>query len=516
MNRTDPQTPSIAHFGTTAALALLLTASKIVLWRARSYAKYLEEQATNVWSDGTPLLDLSHEELHRCIIQKALQRGIDTVGTITQINDLHYTSSKEDLLHRKSANIYYQSSSSSEASNGRDVDENDCTSITKCEAIQVGGISNNKLPVLTLSPHFILKPLRLSRKTQLGARDGKNDKTKIYRGVRELAFYESVLEAASWLSLERLVSELEPLVNGNEHIRIGAYISLVRLLYRLGKPHHTMSHFNISHISVIPKSSQVVDELCLLAAYQIGDQYTLSVIKSCISSWYCFAKEQLDLMHMAEFIPPYSGLVDVKNPSQNTSVLSIQQPHLILRDITSSFIHPNIIDIKMGTQTYEPDAPKSKQLRETQKYPMQSEFGFRIVGMRVYDPATGNYRYWDKSFGTKLLTRRDCNCALKAFFQCGKGSEMKSTSLNVVSYVARELIKIKEWLEYNTTLAFYASSILIAYEGSICTDTASNPVLKIIDFTHVCRRIGGDPGYIKGVEHILSILSEITVELNTS
>jgi hypothetical protein len=134
--------------------------------------------------------------------------------------------------------------------------------------------------------------------------------------------------------------------------------------------------------------------------------------------------------------------------------------------------------------------------------------------MRVYDPAAGKYKFCDKSFGTKLSTIYDCKCALKAFFQCDNSSEATSTSIIVISSVARELRKIKSWLEYNTTLAFYASSILIAYEGSFFTDATSDPTLKMIDFTHVCRRIGGDSGYIRGVENILTILSEITIELN--
>lgn len=437
------------------------------------------------------------------------------MGSITEINDCHYTSSEENSLHGDGSSFYYQTSSSSEVSNGRDVDENDCTSTTTWVTKQVGGISSNKMPVLTLAPHFILKPLRLSCKTPLAARDGKRDKTKIYRGVREVALYEYATMASSCLSLNRLVSELECLMNGNGRIGSGFYFSLLRLLHPLSTPRYPISTIALSHHnSLIPDISQVVDVLCLLVAYQFGDQYTRSMMKLYITSCYYFAKEQLDLQYMAAFIPSYSGLVDVMIPSQDISVLSMQQPHLVLRDITSCFIHPNIIDIKMGTQTYEPDAPKSKQLREMQKFPMQSEFGFRIVGMRVYDPAAGKYKFCDKSFGTKLSTIYDCKCALKAFFQCDNSSEATSTSIIVISSVARELRKIKSWLEYNTTLAFYASSILIAYEGSFFTDATSDPTLKMIDFTHVCRRIGGDSGYIRGVENILTILSEIIIELN--
>lgn len=47
---------STAPFATTATLALILTASRIILWRARAYASYLNDKATTMWMDGTPMV----------------------------------------------------------------------------------------------------------------------------------------------------------------------------------------------------------------------------------------------------------------------------------------------------------------------------------------------------------------------------------------------------------------------------------------------------------------------------
>jgi len=57
-DNTESNASLIAPFATTATLALVLTASKIVLWRARLYAKYLEEEASRVWSNNGPLVCL--------------------------------------------------------------------------------------------------------------------------------------------------------------------------------------------------------------------------------------------------------------------------------------------------------------------------------------------------------------------------------------------------------------------------------------------------------------------------
>jgi 1D-myo-inositol-tetrakisphosphate 5-kinase/inositol-polyphosphate multikinase len=171
----------------------------------------------------------------------------------------------------------------------------------------------------------------------------------------------------------------------------------------------------------------------------------------------------------------------------------------------------------MGTQTFEPDAPHSKQERETQKYPLQSEFGFRIVGMRVYDSVKKKYTYFDKSYGTKLRCRSDCKKAFEAFFQCKESQPSYSMNATLTDLITA-LDQIKMWFKYqNTTLSFYASSILMSYEGSLDLHTNAvsmpKPVLKMIDFTHVCRKMGGDPGYIQGIENLLSILLEIADQI---
>eukprot|EP00956_Cyclotella_meneghiniana_P024158 scaffold48192_cov88-Cyclotella_meneghiniana.AAC.3 len=256
----------------------------------------------------------------------------------------------------------------------------------------------------------------------------------------------------------------------------------------------------------------------LAAAYQAGDPYTVAGIKSCATSWYNFLKEQHALKSLKEFSALYVGVVGIDPESQKISRMSSpQQSYIILKDITTPFECPNVIDIKMGTQTYEPDAPYSKQRREIEKYPLQSEFGFRIVGMRVYNPATATYQFFDKKFGMNLTRRNDCKKALQIFFRCNTTDE--SRSRHVLSCVISKLTQIKKWLKTNDTLAFYASSILMAHEGSYNLQSnvtsISEPMLKMIDFTHVCRKVGGDPGYIRGVDNLLSILSEVVQELES-
>lgn len=471
--------------------------------------------------------------MHRRIIQTALCRGINTVGKTP--NQTSNASSAPDnaTFYDNKSNLYYQNSSSSSEENDKVDQAKNVKFMVKHNTNQVGGVSSSKRPVLTLEPHFILKPLRLSNTTarvskhnnNTGTEDHPKDTTKIYRGVREIAFYEHLQSASALPSLDNLVSELGLLLCDDFSGGCTLSLSLLRLFSFSDTSNDIVSIVSDivtgeSNSAIVPDSHQ----LQTLAAYRTGDPITISTIKSCATSWYYFIKELSELKSLIAFTAPYSGLIDILNTNETdyraffTSqemFTTLHQPHLILRDLAASFEHPNIIDIKMGTQTFEQGAPHPKQVREIKKYPLQSEFGFRIVGMRIYNPTTCKYKYWDKSFGTRLLTRDDCKNALKLFFQYKSINTGKSNSHHILSHIITKLSQIRLWFrENNRSLAFFASSILMVYEDSAYLGDHSNnePMLKMIDFAHVCRKEGGDHGYLKGVENLLSILLEIMNE----
>jgi hypothetical protein len=462
--------------------------------------------------------------------------------------------------YKNKSAVYSWNSSSSIISTDAENEKGDFTQNAsikvKHHKNQVGGISSSKLPVLTLEPHFILKPLRSmsfqAANTQAQtpqcsnatkAKDVAEDRTKVYRGVREIAFYEALHLVSSCSPLDELVTELDSFIKNET----GLSLSLLRSFSLSEMPNDIIS--KVSHHAntvltetespdrktMLPEKKNLFNALNILAAYQTGDPPTVETIQSCARSWYYFTRELVQLKSLLEFTASYIGLIEISISEESNFAMrnglvyhpkasiashdassTLHQRYLILKDLTTAFQYPSIIDIKMGTQTYEPDATESKQRREIQKYPLQSEFGFRIVGMRVYDSAEAKYRYWDKSFGASLLSRNDCKNAFKSFFQCD-GTKIETG--RVLSHVVNKLTQIKNWFKNkNTTLAFYASSILIVYEGHIdhrCNDGPTlDPMLKMIDFAHACRRVGGDSGYLRGIDNLLSILSEVIYDLN--
>ena len=54
-----------------------------------------------------------------------------------------------------------------------------------------------------------------------------------------------------------------------------------------------------------------------------------------------------------------------------------------LEDITKQFKNPNILDVKVGPITYDPDATPEKIAQEKSKYPPLPLVRFQLIGMRV-------------------------------------------------------------------------------------------------------------------------------------
>ncbi len=471
-------------------------------------------------------VDCADKELLEAITQSALQRGKVVLQKVTS-NVKPKMSTGTSFYHANS------SSGDSSESNISSFDVQNLTTLQKPQQMmqQVGGVASHKKPVLTLEPHYILKPLRLTHLRQEKrhhdyneAKDGLKDKTKVFRGVREIAFYEA-LAFSSRLS-HMIASCVEPYNNS-----LSTTTKLKSIGYILSCHHNIFRSSSLSYVdactsnrgslSLVRRVNDVFasadswNRLAFLVAHKAGDKAVMSAFKSYIDICTNLATTVESLNKISVFTPDYYGLVDLQSFNANEHSLptmaSLSHPYLCLGNITSNFRHPNIIDIKMGTQAYEPSAPESKQRREIQKYTRQSEFGLRIVGMRVYDKVTDDYICKGKSFGTGLMTKDQVTGALRMFFCATDGDYSNAISCSWVDDIMRQLTDIKDWFENsNSDIAFYAGSILIVYEGDPTSSAASqSPAVKMIDFAHVCRKPGGDEGYLKGINTLLAMLHEI-------
>jgi len=223
-------------------------------------------------------------------------------------------------------------------------------------------------------------------------------------------------------------------------------------------------------------------------------------------------REQLLLARLVPFIPSYYGVLEY-SPEQHDQKDTPTYPYVVLQDLTSRFSKPCVMDIKVGTETYEPDAPLEKQRREASKYPPQTVLGLRIVDMRIHDPhhpdgdALG-FRMFGKALGRSLLTRSSVLEALRLFFS-------RRNSILQLHRLVAKLKSLSTWFEDNDRLSFYASSILFVYEGDRQANNVEHVELKMIDFGHVRRSSCGDKGYKIGLTTLLSLVEELLLDAKT-
>ena len=378
---------------------------------------------------------------------------------------------------------------------------------------QVGGISFNKRRVLALPPDYVLKPLHTD-----------------HRGFREVGFYEAVKMAS-------------------QHGRRGSAATTA--------PYSSKKNGDDGNASYA--AIEKCDAWAMTLAMFLHDAIVAESEHTVVASWKALQKEIDLLKSMAKLTAQYYGVVaqnvsssnpnEVPSTPRATSDITTDS-YLLLSDLTANFSKPCAIDIKIGRQSYEPNASEEKKQRETAKYPTQYEQGFRIVGVRIFDsdhPESDpeGFRQLDKHFGRSLGSRELVKDALRTFFtshcHATAYNEMlasrprraissqslsslasmeqplpKKTMLRAraLSNVLQQLRSFQRWFEDNKCLAFYSSSIFIVYEGD---PNASNKDLcnvKMIDFGHVVRQAGGDPGYLYGVKRLSNMLTEVLEEDN--
>jgi len=121
-----------------------------------------------------------------------------------------------------------------------------------------------------------------------------------------------------------------------------------------------------------------------------------------------------NLRSLVEYVPHYIGYARLPhpNPHKNDTL-----GYVILEDETARFSKPCIIDIKVGVRTFDDYAPATKVRTEIRNHIAQSTIGYRITGMRVYDPVTETYEVYGKQYGRALGTPEQVQGGLCTFFR---------------------------------------------------------------------------------------------------
>jgi hypothetical protein len=189
---------------------------------------------------------------------------------------------------------------------------------------------------------------------------------------------------------------------------------------------------------------------------------------------------------------------------------------LCLEDLTSPYSSPCVMDVKMGSQSWDASASAEKRCKEDLKWPAQARLGLRFTGMSVNGTLHG------RSYCHALPCEGDAGplAALATFLSDGQGS----LRLDAAAAFVAQLRDILAWFTVQSEFLFISSSLLFVYEGGAArststttTSSAPPPTLRMIDFAHVhslqAQQQGlaqaseaRDQGYITGLHTLIRCL----------
>lgn len=101
-------------------------------------------------------------------------------------------------------------------------------------------------------------------------------------------------------------------------------------------------------------------------------------------------------------------------------------------DLTWDRCWPSIMDVKVGTRSYEDSASVEKIAYEKHKFPLQERLGLRIQGVKVFAPATRAYVELDKHFGRQVQSPDALTPAFARYFSAFEDAHMRVALLKAV------------------------------------------------------------------------------------
>jgi len=188
---------------------------------------------------------------------------------------------------------------------------------------------------------------------------------------------------------------------------------------------------------------------------------------------------------------------------------------IILENLTAGFIHPCVIDLKLGNVNYDPSRHNVEKIR-VRKLKLSSttsgSLAVRIAAVRVFRNRYGNYLTLHSKFAHHIHTESHLRSYLELTLH--DGYRLRT---DLFPSIIRQLKSILHALKTQKTFGFLSSSILLVYEGGL--DKANKLKgrgvdVKLIDFDHAYihqqPKVEDLTGITMGITNLINILKKIS------
>jgi len=194
-----------------------------------------------------------------------------------------------------------------------------------------------------------------------------------------------------------------------------------------------------------------------------------------------------------------------------------QGEYLILENLTSSFTHPCVMDLKLGNINYDPSRHKIDKIR-LRKLRLESttagKLGVRLSGFRVFRPRYENYLVRTTKFTHHLHTEWQLKREIKLYLH--DGYRLRTELIPMFIQRLKQLLRV---LKTQTTFEFLSSSVLFIYEGDLQNvhenkQTKFTQVdVRLIDFDHASikpqLKSEDSTGVTIGISALITIMEKI-------
>ncbi|KAF3909877.1 hypothetical protein ABW21_db0206763 [Orbilia brochopaga] len=307
----------------------------------------------------------------------------------------------------------------------------------------------------------------------------------------------------------------------------------------------------------------------------LRDESGALLIKPCLPKEVAFYESAAAHPAFAKWMPTFMGTLKLGAPevpaasttadtftSDAPAATPAKKPletSIVLSNLTYGFTRPCVLDVKLGAQLWDDEAPLEKRARldDVANATTSRPLGMRIAGMKVWKGAstssTGTatsvvkdgYEIYDKNYG-RTFTAETALAGFQDYLFKGELSEAQSKI--IAGRFAAKVAQILDVLEHQES-RMYSASLLFVYEGDIDAldqallieeqkepgkgtlaeaehdededeeeedENAPPPKkiedLKIIDFAHASWTPGEGPdsNSIHGVKSVLALLQKLT------